>query len=247
MRGPGPAGAADTSPWRPGCSGLAVAAAGDFRSRCNLMEFQTNIIEGNKNPRARVVWAGAVLIFLSMVLMCMNASVHYGFWLFGAGVVVLIVGLMGAKRDVGVMRVSETNLIMGCEQIRVGEMVYPLPQVTEIVFQIEGYDGMVDEQGYASSDVPGNWNWGILNGMNNYLDFKFGDEKVEWQFYLSDPVSVQQLGELFKELYSKGIPFRECSQVSKRTFLFAPVSERQWEDLMTQNGYSYGQGERTFG
>jgi hypothetical protein len=95
----------------------------------------------------------------------------------------------------------------------------------------------VDEQGYASSRRFGDRTTGILNGMNNYLDFKFGDEKVEWQFYLADPVSVQQLGKLFKELYSKGIPFRECSQVSKRTFLFAPVTEEQWEDLMIQNGY----------
>jgi len=73
-------------------------------------------------------------------------------------------------------------------------------------------------------------------------DFRFGDQKVEWQFYLADPASVQQLGELFKELYSKGIAFRECSQVSKRTFLFAPVTEGQWEDMMTQNGYAFEQG-----
>ena len=202
------------------------------------MEFQTKIIEGNKNPRARVVWVGAALIFVSMVLMCMNGYVHYGFWLFGAGVVVLIVGLMGAKGDVDLMELSETNLVMDCEQIRVGETVYPLSQVTEIEFQVEGYDGMVDEQGYASTRYRGQ---GILNGMNNYLDFKFEDEKVEWQFYLPDPASVQQLGELFKELYSKGILFRECSQVSKRTFLFAPVTEGQWEDLMIQNGYKYEQ------
>jgi hypothetical protein len=199
------------------------------------MQFQTKIIEGNKNPRARVVWAGAVLIFLSMVLMCMNGTVHYGFWLFGVGVAVLILGLLGAKGDVDFERLSETTLVMDCEQIRVGETVYPLSQVTEIEFQVEGYDGMVDEQGYAPS--RGRGRAGFLNGMNNYLDFKFGGEKIEWQFYLSDPASVQQLGELFKELYSKGVPFRECSQVSKRTFLFAPVTERQWEDLMIQNGY----------
>jgi len=184
-----------------------------------------------------VVWAGAGLIFVSMVFMCVDGTARYGFWLFGAGAVVLIVGLSRAKGDVDFMRVSETNLVMDCEQIRVGETVYPLSEVAKIVFQVEGYDGMVDAQGYASTGARGNGGPGLLNGMNNYLDFKFGDEKVEWQFYLADPVSVQQLGGLFKELYSKGVPFRECSQVSKRTFLFEPVTERQWEDLMIENGY----------
>lgn len=60
----------------------------------------------------------------------------------------LIVGLMGAKGD---------------EQIRVGEMVYPLSQVADIVFQIKGYDGMIDEQGYASTRVAGSPGMGILN------------------------------------------------------------------------------------
>lgn len=82
-----------------------------------------------------MVWAGVVLIVTN-------------FWLFGAGVVVLIVGLMGAKGD---------------EQIRVGEMVYPLSQVADIVFQIKGYDGMIDEQGYASTRVAGSPGMGILN------------------------------------------------------------------------------------
>lgn len=203
------------------------------------MEFQTKIVEGNKNPKARIVWAGAAVIFLGMVLMCMDAYQRYGFWLFGIGVVVLIVGALAAKGDVDLENVSETDIVINTEEIRVGETRYSISQLTKIVFQVEGYDGMVDTQGYASSDVIGNRKSGLLNGMNNYLDFIFGNEKVEWQFYLPDPQHVQQLGELFKELYAKGIPFRECSQVSKRTFLFAPVSEKEWEDQMIVNGYRY--------
>jgi hypothetical protein len=48
---------------------------------------------------------------------------------------------------------------------------------------------------------------------------------------------VQQLGALFKEFYAKRIPFVERSVTSSRTFLFQPVSEKQWEDLMIEHGY----------
>lgn len=203
------------------------------------MEFQTKIVEGNKNPKARVAWAGGIVLFVSMILMCVDAYQRYGFWLFGVGVVVLIGGAMLAKGDVDVMELSDTDIVVNAQEIRVGDAVYPLSQVTGIEFQVEGYDGMVDSQGYASSDVPGNRKFGLLNGMNNYLDFTFGGKKIEWQFYLADPAHVQQLGELFKAFYAKGIPFHECSQISKRTFLFEPVTEKEWEDRMILNGYKY--------
>lgn len=204
-----------------------------------LMEFQTKIVESNKNPKARIAWGGGIVIALSMILMCMDRYQHYGFWLFGVGVAVLVVGALVAKGDVDVMELSDTDMVVNLEEILVGETVYPLAQVSGIEFQVEGYDGMVDRQGYSSSDVPLNRMAGLVNGMNNYLDFSFGGEKVEWQFYLADPQHVQQLGELFKEFYAKGIPFHECSQVSKRTFLFEPVSEKEWEDRMIVNGYRY--------
>ena len=57
------------------------------------MEFQTKIIEGNKNPKAKIVWIGAGLLFVSMILMCIDKYRNYGFWLFGLAVVVLIIGV----------------------------------------------------------------------------------------------------------------------------------------------------------
>ena len=102
---------------------------------------------------------------------------------------------------------------------------------------IEGYDGMVDTEGYAPN-APLSRTRGLLNGMNNYLNFKFGGEKVEWQFYLPDPQHVQQLGALFKGFYAKRIPFVERSETSDRTFLFEPVSKKEWEDRMIENGYA---------
>jgi hypothetical protein len=201
------------------------------------MEFQTKIIEGNKNPKARVAWAGGGLVFLAMVLMCNDHSRKYGFWLFGLAVIVLLVGAFLAKGDVDVIDVSATDLVVNAGEIRVRETVYPLSQVTDMVFQVEGYDGMLDPEGYVSRSKYSRVN-GLLNGMNNYLNFTFEGEKQEWQFYLPDPEHVQQLGLLFKEFYAKRIPFLERSATSNRTFLFEPVNEKQWEDLMIVHGYS---------
>ena len=200
------------------------------------MEFKTKIIEGNKNPKAKVVWAGAGLLFVSMILMCLDKYRNYGFWLFGLAVVVLIIGALFAKGDVDVIELSVADIVVNTEEIRVGDQVFPLAQVEDIVFQVEGYDGMVDPEGYALKSRYSRTS-GLLNGMNNYLNFTFEGQKQEWQFYLPDPEHVQQLGALFKDFYAKRIPFVERSATSSRTYLFAPVSKEKWEDLMIENGY----------
>jgi hypothetical protein len=201
------------------------------------MQFQAKIVEGNKNPRARVVWAGGILVFVSMIMMCFEGSQRYGFWLFGLAIVVLIVGAILAKGDVDVIDVSATDLVVDISEIRIGETRFPLAQVSDLEFQVEGYDGMADPDGYARFTSARRRD--RVNGMNNYLDFKMGEEKQEWQFYLSGPQQVQELGALLKELYSKGIPFKEEDGTGHRTFLFEPVSEQQWEDRMIENGYSF--------
>lgn len=200
------------------------------------MEFQTKIIEGNKNPKAKAVWVGGGLVFVAMVLMCVDKYRQYGLWLFGVAVVVLLVGAFLAKGDVDLIDVSATDIVVNAAEVRVGEAVYPLAQMTDIVFQIEGYAGMLDPEGYVSRSQYSRYN-GLLNGMNNYLNFTFEGEKQEWQFYLPDPEHVQQLGALFKEFYGKHIEFVERSATSNRTFLFAPVTEAQWEDQMIGHGW----------
>lgn len=206
------------------------------------MEFRTKIVEGNKNPKARIVWAGAAILFLGMVLMCIDAYQHYGFWLFGIGVVVLIVGVLAAKGDVDIENVSETDLVVGDQEIRVGDATYSILLLKEIEFQVEGYDGMSDPYGFSPHGTSRYQTRGSLNGLNNYLSFTMGDDKVETQFYLPDPQHVQQLGTLFKEWYAKGISFRECNVTSKRTFLFVAVTEKEWEDRMIVNGYKWNGG-----
>ena len=200
------------------------------------MEFQTKIVTGNKNPKARIVWAGGALLFVAMILTCVSAYQRYGLWLFGIAVVVLVIGAVVSRGDVDLIDVSAVDIVMNTEEIRVGETSYQVSEITRIVFQVEGYNGMLDPDGYARGSRGRR---GFLNGMNNYLDFRFGDEKVEWQFYLPDPQHVQQLGALFKEFYSKGIPFLERGVTSNRTFLFEPVTKKGGEDRMIEHGYTY--------
>lgn len=202
------------------------------------MKFHTKIVERNKNPKARVAWGGGILAGLGMILTCFDPYRTYGLWLLGIGVVVLIVGTLVAKGDVDAIDVSATDLTIDTEAIKIGESSYLIGTVSDIEFQVEGYDGMLISQG------PGAQNSRYLrynNGMNNFLSFTCGDEKNEWEFYLQDAQHVQVLGQLFKDFYSKGIAFREQDQGGQRTFLFEGVSEKEWEDRMTLNGYEIKQ------
>ena len=182
------------------------------------------------------MWAGGGLLFLAMILTCVGQYQRYGLWLFGIAVVVLVLGAVLSRGDVDIINVSAVDIVINTEEIRVGETSYRVSEVTDIVFQVEGYDGMLDPDGYASGSRRGRV--GRLNGVNNYLNFKLAGEKVEWQFYLADPQHVQQLGALFKEFYAKRIPFLERGVTSKRTFLFEPVTKKEWEDRMIENGYA---------
>lgn len=207
------------------------------------MQFQTKIIVGNKNPNARIAWAGGGLLFLAMVLMCVDPLRRYGFWLFGMAVVVLLIGAFRSKGDVDVINVSDTDLVIGLDEIRVGNSIYPMAQVSGIQFQVEGFDGMGDPDGYSFSGYERGYNSygsrrGRVNGMDNYLDFVFNGEKQEWQFYLADAQQAQQLGALFKDLYARRVPFEERDRTGHRTFLFEPVSERELADRMIEYGYA---------
>ena len=132
------------------------------------MIFQAKIVVANKNPNARIAWAGGGLLFIAMVLMCMDAYRRAGFWLFGVAVVVLLIGAVLTRGNVSAIDVSDIELMVSPEEVSVGDS---------------------------------------------------GNQKQEWQFYLPDAVRVQQLGALFKELYSQRVSFVER------------------EDRMIENGY----------
>ena len=201
------------------------------------MQFQAKIVVANRNPNARIAWAGGGLLFLAMVLMCVDAYRRYGFWLFGVAVVVLLIGAVLSRGNVSAIDISDIELTVSPQEMSVGDTAFPVAEVTDMVFQVEGYDGMVDPDGYSRDTLGGSGRRGTVNGMNNYLNFKFGGQKQEWQFYLADAQQAQLLGALFKEFYSLRIPFVERDGTGYRTFLFEPVTTAGWEDRMIENGY----------
>ena len=199
-----------------------------------LMEFQTKIIEKKKNPRARVAIVGVVLLVVAMILALIRGYEHAAMWTFGVAMVVLVGGAIYAKGDLTHIAVSPIDLVVNVSEMRIGEAAYPMGQIEELEFSVEGYDGMwIPGTGNNSYSNRGS----SYNGMDNYISFGYAGEKVECRFYLPDAHHVQLLGGVFKEFYAKRIVFTERDVDGWRTFLFAPVTDGQWEDLMIENGY----------
>jgi len=91
-----------------------------------------------------------------------------------------------------------------------GETIYPLLQITGLVFQVEGYDGMADPEGYAPN-LPYSRTRRPIERDEQLSQFQNGEEKMEWQFYLPDPQHVQQLG-VCSRSFTPGV-FRLWSEV----------------------------------
>ena len=197
------------------------------------MEFQTKIVEKKKNPRARVAMVGVGLFVVAMILSTVHGYEQYVLWVFGVAMVLLIGGAVYAKGNLSSIEVSPIDLVVNVSEIRIGETTYAVPQATDLKFVVEGYDGMRKPGSGGSYQSNGS----SYNGMDNYVSFEYGDQKIECRFYLPDPWHVQQLGGVFKELYARQVTFVERDLDGWRTFLFAPVTEGQWEDLMIENGY----------
>ena len=110
-----------------------------------LMEFQTKIIEKKKNPRARVAFAGIALLVLAIIFTFIKCYEHVTMWTFGIGMVVFAVGAIYAKGDLSHTRVSAADLIVNVSELRIGAEAYPIGQVEELEFMVDGYDGMYVE------------------------------------------------------------------------------------------------------
>ena len=190
------------------------------------MSFQAKIITGKKNPKARVAVLGAVLLVVSVFLSLMDGYERYALWGFGVSAILLVAGAVWAKGDLSSIKVSPLDVVVTVSEIRIGPEVYPMGQVSEMDFLVEGYDGMQGPDWRSPTE-------GILNGTMNYLYFTFSGEKISCRFYLPDAVSVQQLGGLFREFYDKGIEFTERNWYG-RTLLFQQATEGQVENYRPQ-------------
>jgi hypothetical protein len=205
------------------------------------MQFQARIFVSVRNPGARIAGIGAWMFFGSLVLFAaleafkvLDTYAKYWLWLFGLAILCMIVGRIVAKGNMFTIGLSDTDLVVGEDGVQVGNELYPLDQLTDLDFMIEGYDGA---QTIRRGIIPLIYRRaGRLTGANNKIHFRAGGKRHLYQFYLPDRLSMQQLGLVFRIFYERSVPFGECNR-GGRTFLFNQVrSKKELEELRSRSG-----------
>jgi len=201
------------------------------------MEFQTKLVNPRKNTGAHLMQAGGVLIFCTIISLRMlnrlngNAYVILALLGLGGGIALLLIGRRSTRGDMLHHDVSDTDMVMSSERIVVGDQVYPISEMQNLDFWVEGYYGMT-----GPSFRPTRRN--KLDGMENKLHFKVNGERHLYQFLLEDLLSMQQLGQVFRQLYANQTAFAERNR-GGQTFLFHQVrSKKELEKMKREEGYA---------
>jgi hypothetical protein len=205
------------------------------------MEFQSRIFVKVSNPGARISDMGGVLFYGSFLLIAImkilkmpNEYMLYCLGLTVLAGIMIFVGRKIAKGNMFSIGLSDTELVVSEDGVRVGDTFYTHDQLTDLDFWIEGYDGMVGPQfkGYRSFR-----NLGKLSGTDNKIHFRIDGKKHLYQYYLQDENSMNNLSQVFRKYYERGIPFRECNRGGP-TFLFHQVrSKNELENMKRREGY----------
>jgi hypothetical protein len=204
------------------------------------MQFQTRIFVPVRNPGARIVnFSGPLMvggILLTGVLRTLKepeSYQDYSLGLIGLGILCVIVGRIIAKGNLFTIGLSDTELVVAEDGVRVGNESYPLDQITDLDFMIEGYDGAPSvRRGIVVFRKPVR-----LSGANNKIHFRAGGKRYLYQFYLPDQLSMSQLGQVFRVYYERGVSFGECNRGGP-TFLFNQVrSKKELEELKAKYGF----------
>lgn len=207
-----------------------------------LMEFQAKIFVKVSNPGARmadlggIVFIGSILLLAGLALFKVSDRYeNYCYGLIGFGILCAIAGRIIAKGNMFKIGLSDTELVVGENGLRVGEEYYLHDQLTDLDFWIEGYDGMpIVTYGRFFTVSRGRRK---LSGADNKVHFRVEGKKHLYQFYLPDRGSWSQLGQVFRTYYERRIPFRECNRGGP-TFLYQQVrSDRELEEMKRREGY----------
>jgi hypothetical protein len=201
------------------------------------MEFQTKLVNPRKNTGAHLMEAGGVLIFCTIISLRMlnrhNADVRVILALLGlgGGIALLLIGRRMTRGDMLHHDVSDTDLVVSSERIVVGDQVYTISEMQDLDFWVEGYYGMT-----GPSFRPTRRN--RLDGMENKLHFKVNGQRHLYQFFLEDLLSMQQLGQVFRQLYTNQKDFTERNR-GGQTFLFQQIrSKRELDEMKRREGYA---------
>lgn len=194
------------------------------------MEFRTRIVVSRRNKRAVIAYAGLFVALSSLIIAFIPGMQDYIPWVFGIGIAIVVIGALIARGDVRSYGLSEEILQVGINGIAIGSEYYPMNQIRNLDFNVEGYAGrVVDDNAMpvgATSD-----------GMTNEVSFSFGGKKISCGFYLQNMQHVYELGEIFEAYYRGHVPFVEHNR-STRTYLFRYLSEEELVEFKKKYGYS---------
>jgi hypothetical protein len=194
------------------------------------MEFRTRVVISRRNKRAYIAYAGLVITAASLLLVFIPTLSSYIPYVFGTGVGVIVIGALIARGDVRNYGLSEDELIVSVEGIKVADIFYPMKMVKAMDFNVEAYDGMYVNDGAMVSGSNS-------DGMTNELRFESGGATVKCGFYLSGKQHVQQLAQLFDGFYQLHIPFVEHNR-NTRTYVLQMLTGSELEEFKKKYGYS---------
>jgi hypothetical protein len=201
------------------------------------MEFQTKLVNPRKNASARLMEAGGVLIFCTIIsLRVLHRTAAYAFLAlallgFGGGIALLLIGRRMSSGGMLHHEVTDTDLVVSSEKIVVGDEVYQISEMADLDFWVEGYYGMTGPSFRPTRRHR-------LDGMENKLHFKINGQRHLYQFLLEDLLSMQQLGQVFRQMYANQITFAERNRGGE-TFLFQQArSKKELESMKRREGYA---------
>lgn len=193
------------------------------------MEFLTKTVISRKNKKAYVAYAGLLIAISSLILVFIPPLEDYIPWVFGAGIVVVVIGAIIARGDITDYGLGEDDIAVSVKGIAIGSQVYPMNQIRKLDFDVQAYEGMYVNDGAMISGANS-------DGMTNRLSFEVNGKTIEAGFYLGSAQHVQLLGVVFNEFYELHIPFIEHNK-STRTFMFQYLKGKELEEFKKKYGY----------
>jgi hypothetical protein len=197
------------------------------------MQFWTKVVKQQTDIRLRVSQAGGIImvagLLYSLVLENQGEPVDLAAVVTLAGLATVIIGWILRRGKAVHPLVTETDIIIDTNKIKIGDQSYEVAQVEYLDFLVNSYAGMKGPRiRYRRI---------ILDGKDNTLYFTADGKRHAYRFYLEDSMAMQRLGMLFREFYRERVRFRERNR-GGRTFLFEQVHDRQaFERAKKMEGY----------
>ena len=177
-----------------------------------------------------MAYLGMIVAACSLIFVFIPGKDDYIPYVFGAGVVLIVIGALIARGDLASYGLSDEDLVIDLQGIKIGEKYYPMQTITELDYNVEAYDGLYVNDGAMVSGSNS-------DGMTNGLSFRSNGKIVECGFLLRNKLHVQQLGVIFHEYYSRHIPFIERNR-NTRTYLFQHLSPNELIEFKRRYGYA---------